>query len=93
MGKDNIKSSNLQIQNSYLELRQDTPLVEICDNKRVLIENHRGIVCYGVNEIIVRVKKGCISVLGSHLCLARMNKTKLVICGDIHSVCVQKGMQ
>ena len=46
------------MQNSYLELRPDTPLVEICDNKRVLIENHRGVICYGVKEIIVKVKKG-----------------------------------
>lgn len=93
MRKDSIKPSNSQMQNSYIELRPDTPLVEICDNKRVLIENHRGIVCYGVSEIIVNVKNGSICVLGNHLCLARMNKTKLVICGEIHSVCVQKGKQ
>lgn len=93
MGKDSINSSNNQIQNSFIELRPDTPLVEICDNKRVLIENHRGVICYGVKEIIVKVKNGSISVFGNHLSLARMNKTKLVICGEIHSVCVQKGKQ
>ena len=93
MGKDSKRTSDNQIQNAYLELRPDMPLVEICDNKRVLIENHRGIICYGVNEISVKVKKGSISVLGNHLCLDRMNKTKLVICGDIQSVSVQKGLQ
>ena len=32
-------------------------LVEICGSKRVLIENHRGIVSYGCNEIRVNVKE------------------------------------
>ena len=62
MGKDSIKPSDNQMQNSYIELRPDTPLVEICDNKRVLIENHRGVICYGVKEIIVKVKLHRLSI-------------------------------
>lgn len=62
------------------------PLVEICDRKRVLIENHQGILCYGCNEIQIRVRDGHICVLGENLKLNRMSKVKLVITGNIHSV-------
>ena len=42
----------------YHELQPDLPLIEILDDKRLLIENHRGITCYGSDQIIVKVKKG-----------------------------------
>lgn len=62
------------------------PLVEICDRKRVLIENHQGILCYGCKEIRIKVRDGHICVLGENLKLNRMSKVKLVITGDIRSV-------
>ena len=64
-------------------------LVEICDRRRVLIENHCGIIAYGCREILVKVKYGHICVSGANLKLTKMNKDKLVIIGDIRSVCLQ----
>lgn len=61
-------------------------LVEICGSKRVLIENHRGIVSYGCNEIRVNVKDGQICVAGESLMISKMSKEKLVIIGKIHCV-------
>ena len=71
---------------AYMDLLPGVPIVEICDNKRVLIENHNGITCYGDNEIFVKVKKGNVYVRGENLYLCRMNKTKLIISGRILSV-------
>ena len=71
---------------AYMDLRPGVPIVEICDNKRVLIENHNGITCYGDNEIFVKVDKGDVHVIGENLYLCRMNKTKLIISGRILSV-------
>jgi len=65
------------------------PLVEICDRRRVLIENHLGIVCYGCNEVRVKTRYGYICVCGEQLQLLRMSKTKLVITGSINTVHLQ----
>lgn len=62
------------------------PLVEIMDDRRVLIEHHRGVVAYGCQEIGVRVRYGILSVSGSSLRLAHMTKEQIVICGCIESV-------
>lgn len=62
------------------------PLVEICDQKRVLIENHQGIALYTCEEIRVKVNYGCITVCGERLKLAKMSREKLVITGKIGSV-------
>ena len=66
---------------AYMDLRPGVPIVEICDNKRVLIENHNGITGYSGNEIFVKVKKGDVHVIGENLYLCRMNKTRLVFSG------------
>lgn len=66
------------------------PLVEISDDRRVLIEHHRGVVAYGCCEICVRVRYGMVSVIGSNLNLARMTKEQLVICGCIEGVRLQR---
>lgn len=71
---------------AYMDLRPGVPLVEICGNHRVLIENHKGITCYGETDIYVKVNKGDIHVVGEGLYLCRMNKIKLVITGRISTV-------
>ncbi len=67
------------------------PLVEIAGEKRVLIENHRGVTAYDANRICVRVKFGQICVCGEELTLAQMTGTCLVICGRIDSVTLLRG--
>lgn len=62
------------------------PLVELCGEKRVLIENHRGVLTYGSAEIHVCVSFGEVVVRGCGLELAKMTREQLVICGRIDSV-------
>lgn len=62
------------------------PLVEICGQRRVLIENHRGVLSYGRELIRVCVSYGAVEVRGCGLELARMTREQLVICGRIDSV-------
>lgn len=62
------------------------PLVEICGQRRVLIENHRGVLSYGTELIRVCVSYGAVEVRGCGLELARMTREQLVICGRIDSV-------
>jgi len=65
------------------------PLIEICNRRRVLIENHNGILAYGCKEILVKVRYGIICVNGENLKLTKMSREKLVIVGTISSVCLQ----
>lgn len=62
------------------------PLVEICGEKRVLIENHRGVCRYAEDRICVRVAYGEVAVAGRGLELARMTREQLVINGCIDGV-------
>ncbi len=59
------------------------PLIEIMDNRRVLIENYIGVTEYGREMIQIKVKFGCVCVSGRNLELARMSKGQLVISGTI----------
>ena len=67
------------------------PLVEIVDDRRVLIENHRGVNEYGRNMIRIKVKFGSICVCGRELELARMNRGQLIISGVIEAVQLCRG--
>ena len=61
-------------------------LVEIYGQERVLIENHRGIVCYEEHEIHVEVDFGVVIISGDKLSLRNMSKSRLIITGKICTV-------
>lgn len=63
-----------------------TPLVEIMGNKRVLIENHKGVCEYGTEQIRIKVSFGQVCVQGCGLMLSQMTAAQLVISGDIRCV-------
>lgn len=62
------------------------PLVEIADDRRVLIEHHGGVSSYTAEQVSVRVRYGLLCVYGKKLCIARMTREQLVICGEIEEV-------
>ena len=66
------------------------PLVEIAGHKRVLIEHHCGVTEYGRNAVCVKVKFGCVWVMGSGLELSCMNRHTLVISGCIDGVRLER---
>ena len=62
------------------------PLVEIAGERRILIEHHLGVRSYTEEMVRVRVRYGEIQVCGRDLCIARMTREQLVICGTIDAV-------
>lgn len=66
------------------------PIVELAGDRRVLIENHFGVKEYSRERITVKVKYGFVSVCGCQLELMRMTAERLVICGRIDTVSVQR---
>ena len=66
------------------------PIVELCDDKRVLIENHKGVIGYGSDEICVAVSYGKIIVCGSALKICFMSKQQLIIVGQIDGIQIER---
>lgn len=66
------------------------PIIEIAGDRRVLIENHRGVAAYGKERILVNVKYGMVSICGCNLEMLHMTKAQLVIYGRIDSVGLQR---
>jgi sporulation protein YqfC len=68
-----------------------SPLIEIAGERRVLIENHRGVVQYGETEICLRVSYGFIKVRGCSLRLIRMTRQQVIISGRIDGIELCRG--
>lgn len=64
------------------------PLTEIIGNKRVLIENHKGIIAYDSCGIHVKTSNGVICVEGSKLELNCISRERVIIIGKITGVCL-----
>lgn len=65
-------------------------LVEVTGHRRVLIENHRGVTQYGSCRICVKVKFGCVSIMGGGLELTLMTKDQLIISGCIETLQLER---
>lgn len=68
------------------EIRGGRTLLEIVGRERLVIEGHRGIQCYGNEEIQVRATYGCLLISGSQLRLCCMSREQLCITGSIDEV-------
>lgn len=73
-----------------LDLPQDiflgTPILSLCGNKELYISNHRGLLSYGQEEMIVLTKEYQIRVRGKNLNIVSYTKEDLTIQGFILSV-------
>lgn len=65
-------------------------IVELLDNRRILIEHHSGVREYNDNHIQVRVSYGLLYISGDNLRLSKMSTEQLVITGCISSVTLTK---
>lgn len=62
------------------------PLIELAGDKRVLIENHMGVLAYSNDEIQIKVSYGKVTVSGNNLRFMQMNGEQLVIKGCIENI-------
>lgn len=67
------------------------PLVELCSDRRVLIEHHQGIGAYSSEAVNVNVRFGTIRIIGSNLVICKMTADQLVITGGIDAIMLEKG--
>ena len=66
------------------------PIVELCGEKRLLVENHHGVVSYGDKQIRIAVKFGNLAVSGSGLKICFMSKQQLVVSGRIDTLQLER---
>lgn len=62
------------------------PRVEVTGRHEVRMENHRGILAYGREEIIISGGKVIVKIVGDGLELKAMNAAELLITGTVTSV-------
>ena len=62
------------------------PRVELLGDRQLRMENHRGILAYGSDEIHISGGKLIVKVRGTNLELRDMNAVELLINGDITGV-------
>ena len=60
--------------------------VDIVGNRRVSVENHRGVGAFGPEYMELLTRDGAIRVRGQALKLVVMNQQELVVSGQIRSV-------
>lgn len=61
-------------------------LVEVVGMERLVIERHKGIQCYGEEEILVRTTYGTLRICGTKLRLCCMSREQLCVMGHIHAL-------
>ena len=60
--------------------------ISLCGNREVYISNHRGILSYGQQEMVILVKDYQIQIKGKALCIVSYTKEELTIQGYIRSL-------
>ena len=83
------KGKKAELLADRLEIPADalgTPKLSICGRRRVLVENHCGIVEYTPELVRIAVRRGAVSVHGSGLTIARMTRRRVEVRGMIFSV-------
>lgn len=55
-------------------------------DRRLLIENHRGVLAYGTEEIRVAAGRRQLVVRGAQLYMSAMNREELLVCGRMQSL-------
>lgn len=82
------KNTNKLIES--LDLPQDLflglPCLSFTGNRELYISNHRGILAYGQEEIIILAKSVQIVIKGRGLVITSYSKEELLIKGYIHSM-------
>ena len=58
-------------------------LLEVVGKGRVLVEGHGGVVAYGDEKVVIKVRYGIAEISGSNLKLTQMDVSKLTITGEI----------
>lgn len=84
------KNEKAELLSERLDLPSDISVgsakLSVYGKSKVLIENHKGILHYGENEIELNAKGMTVRILGDELSISAMDKNDMVITGRILSL-------
>lgn len=87
---NNRKHSKRDTIVNSLELPKDlflgVPVFTMNGNRELLVENHRGILQYSSQQMVIRSKAFPIRILGKNLRIDSYTADTLVVCGDIEEI-------
>lgn len=90
MEQSGRKESLLEKTANLFDLPSDAtaglPRLELLGDRHLRMENHRGILAYGSEEIHISGGKLLVKVAGAHLELRAMNPEELLITGEITAI-------
>jgi sporulation protein YqfC len=66
-------------------------IMELCTNRRILIEEHKGLLEYGPEKVMVEVSFGKLCIVGSGLKVAKMTSQQIAVVGCIRAVHLFEG--
>jgi len=69
-----------------LDVSLDLPKVTIVGDLGVIIQNHRGLIQYSPEKIVIGVGKGQIAILGRSLQIEEVSKEDMIVRGSLGSV-------
>ncbi len=69
-----------------LDVSMDLPKVTIVGDLGVLVQNHRGLIQYSPEKIVIGVGKGQIAILGRSLQIEEVSKEDMIVRGTLGSV-------
>ncbi len=68
------------------ELDLTAARLTVVDGRQLLLENHRGLLSYGSERMVIAMKRGRLCLTGSGLSLLAMNRRELLIGGKLQAV-------
>ena len=68
------------------EVLGDLPRISVTGGQRVVVENHKGLMDYGPEAIVIAGGRVTLKLTGANLELRAMNVRELLITGDVFQV-------
>ena len=65
------------------------PKISLYGNCELYIENHKGIVAFSENLIMIKAKKTIIEICGNEMKISKLSKSSIYVKGDIYGVVYQ----
>ena len=67
-----------------------TPVLELCGDERVLVENVKKVISFCEDEVLLTVCYGCIRVVGKGLVLDYLGSDRILIVGRILTIGIER---
>ncbi|MCD8158696.1 MAG: YabP/YqfC family sporulation protein [Clostridiales bacterium] len=74
------------------EALDDTPLMTVCGNGEIIVENFKRILSFSENRVVVAVKKGCCNIGGENLKLEYIKRDIVKVRGRIYQISLSEGL-